>query len=174
MSPQINHITFSPQISIIMPTYNRAHIIARAIRSVLGQSFRDFELLIVSDGSRDNTKTVVSGFPDGRIRYFEKPHGGRASACNVGLRFARGEYVAYLDDDDRWYPNHLKELYGFLNSHPRVGMVYSDVLICARGITWKLKKDFDRGTLESQCLPVGSATMHRYACIDTVGFFDET
>jgi glycosyltransferase involved in cell wall biosynthesis len=163
-----------PQVSIIMPTYNRAYVIAKAIRSVLRQNFKDFELIVVSDGSSDNTKTVVSRFQDSRIRYFEKVHGGRASACNLGLRFARGEYVAYLDDDDSWYPNHLKELSGVLKRHPRVGLVYSDVLICAKGNAWVMRKDFDKEILESQCLPVGSATMHRYACLDTVGCFDET
>jgi glycosyltransferase involved in cell wall biosynthesis len=95
-------------ISIIMPTRNRAGLISRAVRSVQSQTMSDFELLIVDDGSMDNTEYVIQSIGDTRIRYLknEKPLGACASR-NIGIREARGEYIAFLDSDDEWLPEKL-------------------------------------------------------------------
>ena len=89
-----------PLFSIIMPSYNRAHLIPRAIQSILNQSFRDFELVIVDDGSSDNTRDVVRGFKDSRIRYVHQENRGVSAARNLGASQAQGCYVTFLDSDD--------------------------------------------------------------------------
>ncbi len=100
----------SPQVSVVIPTYNRARLVARAIRSALAQTFDDFEVIVVDDGSTDDTERVVAGFDDPRVRYV--PHsanGGEAAARNTGVAAARGIYIAFLDSDDEWFPDKLHE-----------------------------------------------------------------
>lgn len=97
----------SPFFSIIVPTYNRADFIAKAIDSVLAQEFVDFELIVVDDGSTDNTADVLRDFTDKRVIYFRKPNEERAAARNKGVELSRGAYVNFFDSDDLLYPNHL-------------------------------------------------------------------
>ena len=106
-------------ISVIIPTYNTALLIERTIRSVLAQSCQDFEILIIDDCSTDNTLEVVKTIKDERIRILEQPENrGPAAARNRGLAEAKGEYCAFLDGDDYWEPDFLKETSGFLDAHP--------------------------------------------------------
>lgn len=96
------------KISVILPTYNRAHILARAIESVLSQSYKNLELIIVDDGSADGTSSLVEAIQDERIRYVKiEKNQGAASARNVGLQYVTGNYVAFQDSDDSWRPNKL-------------------------------------------------------------------
>lgn len=97
--------------SIIIPTYNRAAFIGDTLRSVLAQEFSAFEVLVVDDGSTDNTSEVVASITDTRIQYLLKPNGERGAARNYGFSRARGEYVIFLDSDDVLLPNHLTVLY---------------------------------------------------------------
>jgi len=93
-----------PKVSVIIPTRNRANLLSRAIKSVLNQTFRNFELIIVDDESTDNTKKVVKNFQkkDSRIKYiFLKNHKGVARARNTGIKNSKGEYIAFLDDDEK-------------------------------------------------------------------------
>ncbi len=99
------------QFSIIIPTYNRADKIGTAIKSVLNQKYIDFELIIVDDGSTDNTLEVVEMFKDNRIHYFKKENEERNIARNYGIKMAKGEYIGFLDSDDILYNNHLNEAY---------------------------------------------------------------
>lgn len=93
----------APLVSVILPTYNRAAYLPRSIGSVLGQSFADFELVVVDDGSSDDTREVVSRFADSRIRYVPRErNGGVAAARNTGVQAARGRYLAFQDSDDEW------------------------------------------------------------------------
>ena len=106
-------------ISVIIPTYNTALLIERTIRSVLAQRCQDFEILIVDDCSTDDTLTVVRSIGDPRISIFEQPENrGPAAARNRGLAEAKGEYCAFLDGDDFWETDFLKETSGFLDVHP--------------------------------------------------------
>jgi glycosyltransferase involved in cell wall biosynthesis len=114
-----------PRISVLIPTYNRADLLPDAIHSVLAQTRPDFEILIVDDGSTDNTRQVVSAFEDDRICYTYRENGGISAALNTGLSLARGEYVCRLDSDDRWLPTILEKQTAILEAHPEYGAVYS-------------------------------------------------
>ena len=100
----------SPKVSIIIPTYNRADLLPRAINSVLNQTFQDFELIIVDDGSTDNTKQVVEEFQkkDKRIKYIWQENSGLPTSRNTGIENTQGEYIALLDDDDVWLNKKLE------------------------------------------------------------------
>lgn len=94
-------------ISVIIPTYNRAATLERSIDSVLCQTYNDFELIIVDDGSTDNTEEIIKNYSDKRIRYYKKENGGAASARNYGILKAQGQYIAFQDSDDVWKKNKL-------------------------------------------------------------------
>ena len=116
-------------VSIIIPTYNCARLIGRAIESVLNQTYRDFELIIVDDSSTDNTEKIIKKFQeqDKRVKYIrhEKNRGGSA-ARNTGIKNAKGEYIAFQDSDDEWLPEKLKkQMEVFKNTSSKVGVVYT-------------------------------------------------
>ena len=103
---------FKPLISVVIPTHNRSQVIGRAIKSVLNQTFRDFELIIVDDGSTDSTKEVVKSFSDDRIVYIKyEKNRGVAAARNIGIKASRGEYIGLQDSDDEWFPEKLEEIH---------------------------------------------------------------
>lgn len=124
-------------VSVIIPTYNRAHLLDISVKSVLNQSLRDFELLIIDDGSTDNTREKVLSFNDERIRYIYKKNSGVASARNVGINAAEGEYIAFLDDDDRWPQNFLETMVGGLQGRKEFGLAYCRHKIMIGGETVK-------------------------------------
>ncbi|SHL54229.1 glycosyltransferase family 2 protein [Hymenobacter psychrotolerans] len=101
----------TPFFSIVIPTYNRAGFIADTLRSVLAQTFTELEIIVVDDGSKDETATVVERFTDPRVQYMPKANGERGAARNYGLARARGEYVLFLDSDDLFHPTHLATLH---------------------------------------------------------------
>jgi len=117
-SEAVNHM-----ISVIIPTFNREHTIAQAIESVLAQTYKDLEIIVIDDGSTDDTKTVLEPYKD-RIKYFYQENKGVASARNKGLEEARGEFIAFLDSDDYWLPEKLRSQTEFLKAHPDTAMVY--------------------------------------------------
>lgn len=100
-----------PKVSIVTPTFNRSRFIARLVKNVLSQTYQDFELVIIDDGSTDNTKELVDQsikeFPN-RIQYVYQPNQGSGKARNTGIKHARGKYVAFLDSDDEWLPEYLE------------------------------------------------------------------
>ncbi|CAN5416431.1 hypothetical protein BH09BAC3_BH09BAC3_05520 [soil metagenome] len=108
--------------SIVIPTYNRADFIVATIKSLLAQRFRDFEIIVVDDGSTDNTAEVVKQMTDERIQYYTKQNSERAAARNFGARLAKGTYINFFDSDDTAYPEHLskaKEV-ACSNHHPEI------------------------------------------------------
>jgi glycosyltransferase involved in cell wall biosynthesis len=113
----------NPTVSIIVPTYNRASYVKEAIRSALVQTFPDLEVIIVDDGSTDNTFEVVKRFNDPRIRFIYQPNSGRSTARNRGMEAARGEYIALLDDDDLFLPEKLDKQISYLESHKDIDLV---------------------------------------------------
>ena len=116
-----------PLVTVLMATYNRPDYLKEAVASVVGQRMTDWELLVMNDGGVD-VRHVVEAFQDPRIRYFQdEVNRGKAHRLNFGLREGRGEYIAYLDDDDLYYPNHLQVLSEALGKRPDVGVAYSDL-----------------------------------------------
>jgi len=100
--------TSAPRATVIIPTYNRAGVIGRAIQSVLAQSFHDWELLVVDDGSADDTESVIASFGDARIQFIRhRWNRGQSAARNTGIARARGDWISFLDSDDEWEPDKL-------------------------------------------------------------------
>jgi glycosyltransferase involved in cell wall biosynthesis len=116
-----------PGISIILPTYNRASFLPQAFESIRGQKYQDWELIVVDDGSTDETCEVVSEFARGcpqPVRYVHQENRGAYGARNTGLDLARGEHVAFFDSDDIWLPHHLESCVAGLEANPAVDWVY--------------------------------------------------
>jgi len=117
----------SPRVSVIIPTYNRAQMLVECLESVISQTFTDYEVIVIDDGSTDDTGELVKPYLD-RIEYIKHENKGNAAARNSGLDIARGELIAFLDSDDLWLPGKLEREVDYLDGHPDVDMV------CANGI----------------------------------------
>ena len=164
-------------VSVVLPTYNRADIVPRAIRSVLDQTYADLELIIV-DGSTDRTDRVVSSFSDDRIVYIRNERReGVSNARNCGLLEATGEFIGFIDSDDIWLANKLeRQLEAFDTLDESYGLVY-----CAR---WNIQRgrgrvisyrDLGSGDVSNRVLkrfPATSTVLIRKECLQKVGFFD--
>lgn len=112
-------------LSILMSVYNGERFLRETLDSALQQTFRDFELLVIDDGSTDSTPEILSSCRDPRVKFFACPHRGVAPALNRGLELASGEFVAFLDADDLWAPEKLEAQLEALQKHPRAGAAYS-------------------------------------------------
>jgi glycosyltransferase involved in cell wall biosynthesis len=126
-SPQADLAPNSPLVSIILPTYNRAKFLPKAIESICAQTFIDWELIIVDDGSTDNTREILPALCEGiqqSVRYIRQENQGAYGARNTGLDKARGEYIAFYDSDDVWLPHHLKASVQALETNPDLHWVY--------------------------------------------------
>lgn len=175
----------TPTVSVIIPTYNREHLLGRALKSIFNQTYKDFEVIVVDDGSTDNTEKIIRDFSVLKINYIKHAKNkGEGAARNTGLKAAKGEYVAFLDSDDECLPEKLeKEMAVFQRESPRLGVVYSDMCEVERNgekTIWKsptfMPEDglFYRRALEYQSYGIGiGSSVVRKACFDRVGFFDE-
>jgi glycosyltransferase involved in cell wall biosynthesis len=173
--------TSSPKVSVIIPTYNRAHLIGESIQSVLDQTFQDFELIIVDDGSSDDTETVVKGFEDPRIRYIYQENRGISGARNTGIRNAEGQYVAFLDSDDLWLPELLESEVPILDTNLDVGVVYAkaqamdtdgNLASFTRGNSQRYPDQTLKSALYGDFVAFITAVVRR-ECFDRIGLFDE-
>lgn len=106
--------------SVIIPLYNKEHFIKNTLKSVLCQTFTDFEIIIVNDGSNNRSAEKIQEFEDSRIRYFYKENGGASSARNYGLEKALSSYITFIDADDYWYPSFLQEMFEKINRFPEL------------------------------------------------------
>ncbi|GAB6059677.1 hypothetical protein JCM31598_27940 [Desulfonatronum parangueonense] len=171
-----------PEISVIIPVYNRAHLLQRTIDSVLGQTFRDFEVIVVDDCSGDDPASVLASYQDRRLRYFRQARNcGVAAARNRGLREARADLVAFLDDDDEWFPEKLALQVELMRRSPEdVGLIYTGVETVFEDGSRTVTIPCARGELYQELLvrnllhggPV--SILMRRNVIRVVGFFDET
>jgi len=117
-----------PAVSIVLPTYNRAAFLPRAFEAIRGQRWADWELIVVDDGSTDDTAAVVGSFAgscDRPVHVLRQANRGAYAARNAGLAMARGRYVAFYDSDDLWLPHHLSECVGAMEANPGVDWVYA-------------------------------------------------
>jgi glycosyltransferase involved in cell wall biosynthesis len=170
-----------PKVSVIIPTYNYGKFIDEALASVFNQTFQDFEIIVIDDGSTDNTRQRISTYGD-RVRYFYQEQKGPAAARNLGIRESRGEYIAFLDADDLWYPAKLEKQMALFESNPRLGMVLSDnALFDDNGIykSYVNKKRylFSGGIITNIFLRSGVVTptvIVRKAVFKKVGLFEES
>jgi len=114
-----------PTVSIVVPTYNRAHYLGQAIDSILSQTYTDYEIIVIDDGSTDHTAELVKAMSDPRIRYIFQENQGISGARNTGVQTARGRYIAFLDSDDVWLPDLLQAAVETLDTDPAIGLVYA-------------------------------------------------
>ena len=119
----------TPFFSVVIPTYNRGGVLLLAIQSVIQQTFDQWELIIVDDGSKDNTKTVVSAITDKRVKYFYQENKGRSAARNAGIEIALGEYIAFLDSDDQYAENYLELVFDEISQEKGPHLCFSSAEI---------------------------------------------
>lgn len=131
-----------PLVSVILPTYNRAHMIPVAIESVLNQSYKNWELIIIDDGSRDNTKSAVATYMerDDRIKYHFQSNGGAGAARNTGLRMAKGDYVTFLDSDDQYLKDKIWKQLNLILKDDKIKVVLCQCRILQDGKEIEIKR----------------------------------
>ena len=142
-------------VSVIIPTYNRARMIGEAIESVLSQAYNDLELIVVDDGSSDETRKVVSNyFP--QVNYLYQEHQGVSAARNCGIKHSRGEYLSFLDSDDLWLKEKLRSQMMFMESHPEAFICYTDEIWIRNGVRVNPMKKHQKysGMIFEHCLPL--------------------
>jgi glycosyltransferase involved in cell wall biosynthesis len=176
---------------VIIPSYNTAKYISHTIDSVLGQTYKDYEIIVVDDGSTDNTKEVLKPYMD-QIKYMYQKNRGRAGARNTGIKAARGKYIAFLDSDDLWTSEKLEKQVNILAKNKNIDFLFGDkqrfsdngkVIIFSMFKKHGYDEDFFGGPLfvrdpyrkllEANYIPTGTVILKR-KCFDRSGLFDET
>lgn len=179
MSNPMPPLSATPGFTVIIPTFDRVHVLPRAIDSVLRQSFADFELLVIDDGSSDGTEECVAGYRDGRIRYIRHERNrGQNTALNTGLAQARGAFVSFLDSDDEWDPAMLETVLERFRLDDELGWVYTAYRVKeASGLVRAPVSATLEGWIYAQALeqahvsPPTTLSVRR-SCFDVVGLFD--
>lgn len=174
-------MTDCPRVSVVVPVYNGAELVGRAIRSVLAQTFPDFELIVVDDGSTDNLAKALEQFPDLRLRRLRHTRNrGAAAARNTGIRKARGAYIAFLDSDDEWLPEMLDRQHARLEASRREGSLALTGFHLARDQLGRCEArplqdsvDWYQRLLAGCNVCLGSCALIRRATFDEIGVFDE-
>jgi glycosyltransferase involved in cell wall biosynthesis len=188
-----------PLVSVVVPVYNRSDVLAECINSVLAQTFQDFEIIIIDDGSTDNILSVIELYNDDRIKYVRQENSGGAAARNHGINLSKGDYIAFLDSDDCFLPNHLEIAvqkidkpnmcyyskvrvergnglsYQKPTKGPRAGVHFSEYLFCEGGfvptITLVLPSALAKKTLYTTNLKYGQDKDFAIRLIHNQGFF---
>ena len=167
-----------PAVSVLLPAFNAQATLARAVESILAQTYRSWELLIVDDGSSDATRTIAEGFADPRIRLIRNAKNmGIAASCNKAWAAARGEFIARQDADDYSYPTRLEKQVAYLRTHPEVAVLGSDRhTFTGSGKVRTHKSLPERVTSESllrQNPIINGSVLMRHATLKHVGGYDE-
>lgn len=172
-----------PFISIVIPTYNRARYLGDAINSALAQQYENMEVLIVDDGSTDNTPEIVSGFTSEKIRYLLKEHSGAPATRNYGVREAKGDFILWLDSDDVLLPDTVNTYVALLKQFPKVDVFYGNLLVTNDQLNDQKKIQYEdwfgrNSELLAKLFKVNSipnpGSMVRRECFQRIGMFDET
>ncbi len=168
--------TTLPTFSVIIPTYNRAHTLPRAIESVLAQSFKDYELIVVDDGSSDETAKILERYP---IRVIRQPNSGVSAARNRGIEAARGQIIALLDSDDEWKEEKLQNHYDFFQANPEYKIHQTEEIWIKDGKFLNKKRKHQKKSGEifydslHLCLISPSAVAIKKELFEEVGLFRE-
>jgi glycosyltransferase involved in cell wall biosynthesis len=178
------------RVSVIIPTYNHAEYLPEALDSVLNQTYEDYEIIVVDDGSTDNTKDIMKPYLH-EIHYIHQENSGPSKARNNGIRISSGQYIAFLDADDRWTPDKLEIQVQLFDLSPEVGLVFADAEVLeasqTEGISFfemvgfRKTQTTDSGEvsgafeklLEKNFIQTGTVIARR-ECFERVGFFDES
>jgi glycosyltransferase involved in cell wall biosynthesis len=166
------------KVSVIIPTYNRAAFVKEAVDSVLDQSFRDWDLTVVDDGSNDKTQGILAPYAD-ILRYERTAHRGVSAARNEGVRLTRGEWIAFLDSDDLWLPRKLERQIQSLRDSRWTPVCYTDEIWIRNGkrVNQRARHGKHSGWIFEQCLPLciisPSSALIRRDLLEEVGGFDE-
>jgi glycosyltransferase involved in cell wall biosynthesis len=166
-----------PLVTVIIPTYNRAPFLSKAIDSVLNQSYKTFELIVVDDGSTDETKSILDDYvkKDNRIRVFSQINQGQSVARNKALDEAKGDFICFLDSDNFWPKNKLKTQTNFLNENENVDVVYGDIITIdedgsevSRNNMKRYSGKIARWMLRDNCVSMNTA-MAKRQCFNEMG-----
>lgn len=178
-----------PKVSVVVPTYNCAKYLHETIHSILTQTLGDFEIIIVDDGSTDDTEKLVQNYlhaSGDKIKYIKQENSGPACARNTGIRESSGEFISFLDADDLWLPNKLSAQIGAFDKNPHVGLVHTDSfrfggskgIYCNR--SWMSAEQIERQSGNifldyyfRRCRIMPTTVMIKRECIDKVCYFDE-
>ncbi|MFZ0429564.1 MAG: glycosyltransferase [Acidobacteriota bacterium] len=167
-------------VSIVIPTFNRVSRVQEAVESVRAQSYRDWELLVIDDGSEDGTEAAIRSIEDSRVRYVRVSHGGVSRARNIGIRLSRFPWICFLDSDDRWAERKLELQLETLEREPALRIVYTDEIWIRRGRRVNQKKKHRkysgwmfRPSLALCLISPSSVLLHRSVLTET-GLFDES
>lgn len=169
-------------VSVIIPTYNRASVVTRAIKSVMAQDYEPIEVIVVDDASTDDTRRAVDGLRDARIRYIVRSENrGAAAARNTGIKAAQGAFIAFLDSDDEYLEGRLTaQVRAFETLDPAVGLVFVNYCEIGRDRTVRFPPEVKSGYVQvGRSFPASvfcnppSAWMVRRSCFDAAGLFDE-
>lgn len=168
------------QISVILPTYNRAYCLKRTIDSVLSQTYKEFQLYLVDDGSTDETKNVIECYQnESRLSYIYQENKGVSAARNLGIQQAQADWIALLDSDDEWLPNKLEKQVDFIRKNPLTRFVHSNEIWIRNGVRVNPKKKFDkshdelfRRSLEMCLISPSTVVMKKELCLQH-GLFNE-
>ena len=165
-------------ISVIIPTYNRAHLLSRAVQSVLNQTMPAHEIIIVDDGSTDNTAELITQ-RFSQCRYIQQPNMGVSAARNSGIESASGEWLAFLDSDDEWLPGKLQAQVDLLHKHPEIRICHTEEIWIRNGkrVNQMKKHAKSGGHIFKNCLPLcvisPSSVMIHSSLFAEIGTFDE-
>lgn len=178
----MNTMNAKPKISVVVPLYNKEKAIAKTIESILKQTISDFELIVVDDGSKDNSLQVVQSIKDSRLLVIHKENGGVSSARNRGIKEAKGDFIALLDGDDLWDSTFLEEQVKLIHDFPEAGMWGVNTAFIRNGLYDKWEQgmpDGYRGYVENYFgtkhndLFCSSSVVIRKDVFDVAGYFDE-
>jgi glycosyltransferase involved in cell wall biosynthesis len=173
-----------PLVSVIIPTYNRGNLVVQAVQSVFEQTYKKIEIIVVDDGSTDNTRDVLREY-EGKIDYVYQERSERSKARNEGFRRSKGDYIAFLDSDDLWRSMKIEKQVQVLDEKPDVGLVYAGVQfvdmdgnpypgkICWDALERKRRSLYE-DLMTTNIIGAPSTVMVRRLCLNTVGLFDES
>lgn len=171
----------NPQIDVILPTFNRSHLIERAIKSVLAQSYQSFNLYVIDDGSTDDTELILKNYSHHpQVHIFKQENKGVSAARNLGIKYSHAEWIAFLDSDDEWLPQKLEKQVVFIDQNPHLRFIHSNEIWIRNGVRVNATKKFDKSnneifkrSLETCLISPSTVIMKRQLCLEH-NLFDES